>query len=87
MVSIFPALLLRRQLSDSVQIGGRHFDVDLATTLYDRMHRIDDLFISAAEFGGNNVVGIILTGRLSDGVAGLQAIKQAGGNLHGSTSG
>jgi two-component system chemotaxis response regulator CheB len=40
---------------------------------------IDPLFLSAALSRGPGVVGVILTGRGSDGTAGLQAIKECGG--------
>ncbi|UZR97612.1 chemotaxis protein CheB [Chondrinema litorale] len=40
---------------------------------------IDVLFRSAATSLGNEIVGILLTGRLSDGTSGLQAIKECGG--------
>ena len=64
---------------ETVEVDGKQFDVEVDTSRYARMHRIDDLFKSVAESAGKNAVGVILSGMLSDGTAGMRAIKDAGG--------
>ena len=44
-----------------------------------RAHNIDALFTSAARHGRERVIGVILSGRSSDGTQGLVAIKEEGG--------
>jgi two-component system chemotaxis response regulator CheB len=55
------------------------FEVDIDCSGAARISRIDDLFCSIASAAGENAVGIILSGMLRDGVAGLEAIRKAGG--------
>ena len=64
---------------ETVEVDGKKFDVEMDTSRYARMHRIDDLFESVAESAGKNAVGVILSGMLNDGTAGMKAIKDAGG--------
>ena len=64
---------------ETVEVDGEEFDVAVDTSRYARMHRIDDLFESVAESAGKNAVGVVLSGMLNDGTAGMRAIKNAGG--------
>ena len=65
--------------SETVTVDEKVFDVKIDTSQYARLHRIDDLFKSVAESAGRDAVGVILSGMLSDGVDGLEAIQKAGG--------
>jgi two-component system, chemotaxis family, protein-glutamate methylesterase/glutaminase len=64
----------------------RHMRLDHRTIRIDRGPKehhtrpaIDPLFVSAAQAHGDRAVGVLLSGNLSDGVAGLIEIKAAGG--------
>lgn len=64
---------------ETIEIEGRELHAEMDESDLARMERIDELFKSAAESAGENAVGVILTGMLSDGVEGLKAINAAGG--------
>ncbi|MEO1618207.1 MAG: chemotaxis protein CheB [Planctomycetota bacterium] len=65
--------------NETIEVDDGGFDVRVNTSNYARVHRIDDLFKSVADTVGKNAVGVILSGMLSDGIDGLEAIQQAGG--------
>ena len=46
---------------------------------YARRHGIDQFFASLAEDCGHKAIGVVLSGAMSDGTLGLEAIKAAGG--------
>lgn len=65
--------------SKSLLIEGQEAHLDDVAGHIERLQRIDELFRSAARSAGANAVGVILSGTLWDGVAGLKAIHEAGG--------
>lgn len=64
---------------DSVLVDGRDVHLEEVFSNRQRITRIDELFFSAAAAARENAVGVILSGTLRDGVAGLQAIHDVGG--------
>jgi two-component system, chemotaxis family, protein-glutamate methylesterase/glutaminase len=60
-------------------VGDRGIELDQGPKVNRARPAIDPLFRSAAALYGQRVIGLILTGFLHDGTAGLAAIKQAGG--------
>jgi len=53
--------------------------LSLAAKQHHTRPAIDPLFVSAALARDTHAIGVVLTGRLDDGTAGLQAIKMCGG--------
>lgn len=64
---------------DAVEVEGRNLQLHGIESHWDRIHRIDELFQSAADSAGPNACGVLLSGVLRDGVNGLKAIHDAGG--------
>ena len=64
---------------DTVSVTGRNIHLQRLFDDFGRLHRIDELFLSAAQSAKENAVGVILSGMLYDVVQGLQAIATAGG--------
>lgn len=66
--------------NDQVYVEGRQMKLgDAARDHLSRLQRIDDTFRTVAQSAGPNSVGVILSGTLWDGAAGLKAIADAGG--------
>lgn len=64
---------------ETVEVEGRQFQIGVDFEQLRSLKRIDDLFVSVAETAGRNAIGVVLSGMLFDGTAGLAAIHAAGG--------
>lgn len=73
------ATLLVGAPSEYIVVRGRQVRVSALHDRAMRLTRIDALFETVAEAAGPNAIGVVLSGMLWDGVAGLQAIQAAGG--------
>jgi len=60
-------------------VEAEHFALSTEAPVYYARPSIDVLFESAADAMGSRVIGVVLTGTLSDGALGLAAIQRHGG--------
>lgn len=73
------ATLLVGAPSEFIVVRGRRVRISALHDRAMRLSRIDALFETVADAAGPNAIGVVLSGMLWDGVAGLQAIQAAGG--------
>jgi two-component system chemotaxis response regulator CheB len=62
-----------------MRIDGKRIVLDRGPKQHHTRPAIDPLFVSASRSHGERTIGVLLSGNLSDGVAGLIAIKAQGG--------
>lgn len=74
-----PSSILVAPPDHHLLIEGGHVRLTRGPKEHHTRPAVDPLFRSAALSHGNRAVGVLLTGRLDDGSAGLRAIKECGG--------
>jgi two-component system chemotaxis response regulator CheB len=62
-----------------MMLEGGHVEIDWGPRITHCRPAIDPLFRSAARYHGNRVIGLLLSGLLNDGTAGLMDVERAGG--------
>jgi two-component system chemotaxis response regulator CheB len=74
-----PGVIFLAPQDRHMTLDGTHVQVDRGPRQHHTRPSIDPLFRTAAEAYGRRVIGVLLSGNLSDGVGGLIEIKRCGG--------
>ncbi|QDT11941.1 chemotaxis protein CheB [Stieleria marina] len=72
--SLVCAMIYLEKRSETVEVDDVQFEVSIDTSSDAPLHRIDELFSPVADSAGKDALGLTLSGMLSDGVDGLEAI-------------